>query len=49
MDRELVEEVQALLEVYELEGVTACDGYGAFDHCYGAECTAELVYLLHAS
>ena len=49
LDGEFVEDVQALLEVDELEGVAACDVHGAFDHCYGAKGAAELVYLRHQS
>jgi hypothetical protein len=42
---EFEEDMQLLLEVNELEGVATGDVDGAFDHCYCAESSTELVYL----
>lgn len=45
LDVEFVEEVEALLEVDDLEGMLAGDVDGGFDEGYGREGAAELVYL----
>lgn len=42
---EFVEDVEPLLEMDDLEGVAPGDVNGAFDHRYGGECAAELIYL----
>lgn len=41
----LVEQVEPLLKVNELEGMSSSDVDGTLDHGHGAESTAELVYL----
>lgn len=45
LDVEFEEDVQALLEGDDLQGVAAGDGHGAFDHSHGAEGATELVDL----
>ena len=49
LDVELKEEVEALLEVDELEGVLACDVDGGLNEGNGCECAAKLVHLTRVS
>ena len=45
LDVEFEEDVEALLEVNELQGMSAGDVHGALNHRHGAEGASKLVYL----
>ena len=47
LDRNFPEDVQALLELDQLEGMSASDVDSAFDESHGRECAAELIDLMH--